>query len=189
MAEAGAEAKGDLATPEAPPNPSTGVEAEATMMNTANGMLPSPLDMVEGDQLIASLREPGGRVILAATVTTPPKKEPRIRTTRISPLIVLKIMMIERGPEAPAPEITDIEEKEALTDTTLEESTMMKAENTIEILGLAQVVETTAQVEETMIMIDQDIELMPDRDILGRALLVKAEDTLVTIGDGDAKGP
>ena len=178
MAEVGAEAKGDLATPEAPPNPSTGVEAEATMMNTANGMLPSPLDMVEGDQLIASLREPGGRVILAATVTTPPKKEPRIRTTRISPLIVLKIMMIERGPEAPVPEITGIEEREAQIDTTPEESTTMMI-----------TIETTAQVEETMIMIDQDIELTLDPDTLGRALQMKAEDTLVTIGEGNAKGP
>ena len=159
------------------------------MMETTNGMPPNHLDMVEGDHLRASLREPGGRVILVVTATTPPKKDPRTGTTRISPHIILKNMMIERGPEAPAPEITDIGEKEALTDTTLEESTMMKAENTIEIMGLAQVVETTAQAEETMIMIDQDIELTLDPDTLGRALQVKAEDTLVTIGEGNAKGP
>ena len=156
-------------------------------MNEVNGMLPSPLVMVEGGQLIVSLRGPGGRVIIVVIATTPPKKDPRTGTTRISPHITLKSLMIERGPEAPAPEITDIGEKEALTDTTLEESTMMK--DTIEIMGLAQVVETTAQAEETMIMIDQDIELTLDLDTLGRALQVKAEDTLVTIGDGDAKGP
>ena len=189
MAEAGVKAEVDLATPEAPSNPRTGVEAEATKMNTVNGMLPSPLVMVEGGQLIVSLRGPGGRVIIVVIATTPPKKDPRTGTARISPHIILKNMMIERGPEAPAPEITDIGEKEALTDTTLEESTMMKAGNTTEIMGLAQVVETTAQAEETMIMIDQDIELTLDLDTLGRTLQVKAGDTLVTIGDGDAKGP
>ena len=156
------------------------------MMETTNGMPPNHLDMVEGDHLRASLREPGGRVILVVTATTPPKKEPRTGTTRISPLIPLKVLMIERGLEAPAPEITGIEEREALIDTTPEESTMM---NTIEIMGLVQVVETTVQVEETMIMIDQDTELTLDPDILGRALQMKAGDTLVTIGDGDAKGP
>ena len=178
MAEAGAKAKVDLATPEAPPNPSTGVEAEATKKNTVNGMLPSPLGMVEGGQLIVNLRGPGGRVIIVVTATTPPKKEPRTGTTRISPHITLKNMMIERGPEAPVPEITGIEEREAQIDTTPEESTTMMI-----------TIETTAQVEETMIRTDQDTELILDPDTLGRALQMKAEDTLVTIGDGDAKGP
>ena len=186
MAEAGAEAEGDLATPEAPPNPRIGVEVEATMMNIANGMLPSPLGMVEGDHPRASLREPGGRVISVVTAITPPKKEPRTGTTRMSPPIPQKGMMTERGLEAPAPEIIGTEEREVRIDTILEESTIM---NTIETMGLVQVVETTAQVEETMSMAEQDTELILDPDIPGRVLQMKTEDTLVTTGDGGAKGP
>ena len=155
-------------------------------MNTANGMLPSPLGMVEGDHPRASLREPGGRVTSVVTAITLPKKEPRTGTTRMSPLIPLKVMMIERGLEAPAPEIIDTEEREVRIDTIPEESTMM---NTTETMGLVQVVETTAQVEETMSMTDQDTELTLDPDILGRVLQMKAGDTLVTTGDRDAKGP
>ena len=189
MAEAEVEAEVDLAIPEAPSNPRIGVEADATKMSIINGMLLSPLVMVEGDQLIVSLRGPGGRMIIVVVAITPPKKDPRIGTTRIFPHIAQKNLMTERGPEAPAPGIIDIGGKEALTDTTLEESIMMKAENTIEIMGLAQVVETTAQAEETMIMIDQDIDLTQDLGTLGKTLQVKAGDTLVTIGDGDAKGP
>ena len=156
------------------------------MMKTANGMLPSPLGMVEGDHLRASLKGPGGREIIVAAAATPPKREPRTGTTRISPLILLKAMMIERGLEAPAQEITGIEEREALIDTTPEENTMR---NIIETMGLVQAVETTVQVEETMSMTDQDTELTLDPDIRGRALQMKAGDTLVTTGDGDAKGP
>ena len=186
----------DLAIPEAPSNPRTGVEAGAAKMTIINGMLPSPLVMVEGDQLIVSLRGPGGRMIIVVVAITPPKKDPRIGTTRISPHITQKNMMIERGPEAPAPGIIDIGGKEALIDIILEESIMMKAENIIGIMGPAQVVGTTAQAEETRIMIDmveetraQDIDLTQDLGTLGKALQVKAGDTLVTIGDGDAKGP
>ena len=156
------------------------------MMKTTNGMLPSPLGMVEGDHLRASLREPGGRVILVVTATTPPKKEPRTGTTRISPLILLKAMMIERGLEALAQEITGIEEKEALTDTTPEESIM---KNIVETMGPVQAAETTAQVEETMSMKEQDTEIILDPDIQERVLQMRAGDTLVIIGDGDAKGP
>ena len=156
------------------------------MMEITNGMLPNHLGMVEGDHLRASLKGPGGKETSVAAAATLIKREPRTGITRISLHILLKAMMIERGLEALAQEITGIEEREALIDTTPEESTMM---NIIEIMGLVQVVETTVQVEETMIMIDQDTELTLDPDILGRALQMKAGDTLVTIGDGDAKGP
>ena len=94
--------------------------------------------------------------------------------------------MIVRGLEVLAQEIPGIGEREVQTDTNPEESIM---KNIVETMGPAQATETTAQVEETMIMIDQDIELTLDPDTLGRALQMKAEDTLVTIGDGDAKGP
>ena len=186
MAEAGAEAEGDLATPEAPPNPSIGVGAEATIMKVTNGMLPSPQGMVEGDHLRVSLKGPGGRVTSVAAAAILIKREPRTGITRISLHILLKAMMIERGLEALAQEITGIEEKEALTDTTPEESIM---KNIVETMGPAQATETTAQVEETMSMTEQDTEIILDPDIQGRVLQMKAGDTLVTTGDGDAKGP
>ena len=196
MAEAEVEAEVDLAIPEAPSNPRIGVEAEATKMSIINGMLLSPLVMVEGDQLIVSLRGHGGRMIIVVVAITPPKKDPRIGTTRIFPHIAQKNLMTERGPEAPAPGIIDIGGKEALIDIILEESIMMKAENLIGIMGPAQVVGTTAQAEETRIMIDmveetraQDTDLALGLDIRGKTHQVKAGDTLVTTGDGDAKGP
>ena len=179
MAEAEVEAEVDLATPEAPSNPRIGVEAEATKMNIINGMPLSPLAMVEGDQPIVSLKGHGGMMIIVVVAITPPKKDPRTGTTRISPHITQKNLMTERGPEAPAPEIIDIGGEEALIDIILEESIMMKAENLIGIMGPAQVVGTTAQAEETRIMIDmveetraQDIDLTQDLGTLGKALQV-----------------
>ena len=95
-------------------------------------------------------------------------------------------MMIVRGLEVLAQEIPGIGEKEVQTDTNPEESIM---KNIVETMGPAQATETTAQVEETMSMTEQDTEIFLDPDIQGRVLQMKAGDTLVTTGDGDAKGP
>ena len=95
-------------------------------------------------------------------------------------------MMIVRGLEVLAQEIPGIGEKEVQTDTNPEESIM---KNIVETMGPAQATETTAQVEETMSMTEQDTEIILDPDIQGRVLQMKAGDTLVTTGDGDAKGP
>ena len=186
----------DLAILEAPPNPRIGVGVEATKMITINGMPPNPLALVEGVQSTVSLKGHGGMITIVVLAITPPKKAPRTGTIRISPHTTQKNMMIEKGLEAPAQETTDIEGREALTDTIPEEGTMMKAEKPIGIMGPAQAVETTAQAEENMIKTDmaeetraQDIDLAPDPDIQEKNLQMKAGDTLVTIGDGDAKGP
>ena len=197
VAEEEVEAEEDLVTPEAPSNPRIGVEVEATRMSITNGMPLSPLALVEGDQPIVRLKGHGGTLIIVVVAITPPKKDPRTGTTRIFPLTTLKNLMIRRrGPEAPAPEIIDIGEKEALKDIILEENIMMRAENPIGIMGPAQVGGNTAQPEETKIMIDmveetraQDIGLALDLDTRGKTHQVKAGDTLVTTGDGDAKGP
>ena len=59
---------------------------------------------------------------------------------------------------------------------------------TAETMELAQATETTVLIEETMNM-KEDTEMIQDLDTLGRARQMKVGDTLVTIGDGDAKGP
>ena len=196
MAEEEVEAEEGLATPEAPSNPRIGVEVEATRMSITNGMPLSPLALVEGDQPIVRLKGHGGTLIIVVAAITPPKKDPRTGTTRIFPHTIQKNLMIERGPEAPAPEIIDIGEKEALKDIILEENIMMRAENPIGIMGPAQVGGSTAQPEGTKSMIDmveetraQDIDIALDLDTRGKTHQVKAGDTLVTTGDGDAKGP
>ena len=93
--------------------------------------------------------------------------------------------MIAKGPEAPAQEIQDTREREAQTDINLEENTM---KTTTETMELAQATETTVLTEETMNM-KEDTEMTQDLDIQERVLQTRADDTLVTIGDGDAKGP
>ena len=95
-------------------------------------------------------------------------------------------MMIVRGLEVLAQEIPSIGEKEVQTDTNQEESIM---KNIAETMGPAQATETTAQVEETMSMKEQDTEMILDPDTQGRVLQMRAGDTLDIIGDGDAKGP
>ena len=197
MVEEEVEAEEELDTPEVPSNPRIGVEVEATRMSITNGMPLSPLALVEGDQPIVRLKGHGGTLIIVVAAITPPKKDPRTGTVRIFPLTTLKNLMIRRrGPEAPAPEIIDIGEKEVLIDITLEENTMMRVENLIGIMGLAQVEGITAQPEGTKSMIDmaeeiraQDIDIALDLDTRGKTHQVKAGDTLVTTGDGDAKGP
>ena len=98
---------------------------------------------------------------------------------------LLKAMMIAKGPEAPAQETQDTREREAQTDINLEENTM---KTTTETMELAQATETTVLTEETMNM-KEDTEMTQDLDIQERVLQTRADDTLVTIGDGDAKGP
>ena len=156
------------------------------MMEITNGMLHNHLGMVEGDHLRASLKGPGGKKTSVAAVVTSIKREPRTGTTKTSPHIPLKAMMIAKELEVLAQETPGIGEKEAQTDTNPEESTM---KNIAETMGPAQATETTAQVEETMSMKEQDTEMILDPDTQGRVLQMRAGDTLDIIGDGDAKGP
>ena len=93
--------------------------------------------------------------------------------------------MIAKGPEAPAQETQDTREREAQTDINPEGNTM---KTTTETMELAQATETTVLTEETMNM-KEDTEMTQDLDTQERVLQMRAEDTLVTIGDGDAKGP
>ena len=196
VAEEEVEAEEDLVTPEAPSNPRIGAEVEAIRKNTVNGMPHSHLALVEGDQFKPSLRGHGGVLTKVQTTTVKPRKGLRTETPKIFPPTTPKNLMTGKGPEAPAPERIDIEEKEAMTDMTPEEAIMMRAESPVGTMGPAQAVETTAQAEENMIKTDmaeetraQDIDLAPDPDIQEKNLQMKAGDTLVTIGDGDAKGP
>ena len=73
---------------------------------------------------------------------------------------------------------------------------MMKKETTEEIMVPAQVEESIVQLEETTIMTGKieeirapDIDQIQGPDIGGRTPQMKAEDTLDTTGEGDAKGP
>ena len=156
------------------------------MMEITNGMLPNHLGMVEGGHLRASLKGPGGKETSVAAAATLIKREPRTGITKTSPHIPLKAMMIAKELEVLAQETPGIGEKEAQTDTNPEESIM---KNIVETMGPAQATETTAQVEETMSMKEQDTEMILDPDTQGRVLQMRAGDTLVIIGDGDAKGP
>ena len=105
-------------------------------------------------------------------------------------------MKIKRELEVPALEVKDIEEIEAWIDIALEETIMMKEETTEESMVLVQVGERLAQQGETTIMTGKkeetrapDIDKTQDQDTEERTLQMKAEDTLDTIGEGDAKGP
>ena len=185
MAEVGVEAEEDLATVEALLNPSIGEEVEAIMKATIIGIHNNHLGMAEGDHPKTNQKEPGGMKIIVVTQIIPTRKEPRIGTTKMSPHTLPKAMMIAKEPEAPAQETPDIREREAQTDINPEENTM---KTTAETMELAQATETTVLTEKTMNM-KEDTEMIQDLDTLGRALQMKAGDTLVTIGDGDAKGP
>ena len=196
MPEEEVEAEEDLATPGAPSNPRIGAEAEATRRSITNGMPLSLLALVEGVQVKVRLRDHGGTLTIVVVATATPRKGLRTETPRTFPPTILRNMMTERGPEAPAPETTDTEEIEAMKDITPEETTMMRAETPTGIMRPVPVGENIAQPEETKIMKDmaeetraQDIGLAQDLDTLGKTHQVKAGDTLVTIGDGDAKGP
>ena len=143
------------------------------------------LGMAEGDHPKTNLKEPGGMKTLVVTQIIPTRKEPRIGTTKMSPHTLPKAMMIAKEPEAPAQETPETGEKEAQTDTNPEGNTMKTIAETME---LVQATEPTVPTEKTMNM-KEDTEMIQDLDTLGRALQMKAGDTLVTIGDGDAKGP
>ena len=73
---------------------------------------------------------------------------------------------------------------------------MMKKETTEEIMVPARVEGSIVQLEETIIMIGktgetraQDTDQIQGPDIGGKTPQMKAEDTLDTTGEGDAKGP
>ena len=196
MAEEEVEAEEELVTPEAPSNPRIGVEAEATRRSTANGMPHSLLALVEGDQFKLRLRGHGGKLTIVEAAIIPPKKGLRIETPRIFPPTTLKNLMTGREPEVPAPERIDTEEKEAMKDMTPGETIMMRAEIPTGIMGPALVGGNIVRPEETKTMTDiaeeiraQGIGLAQDLDTRGKTRQMKVGDTLVTTGDGDAKGP
>ena len=143
------------------------------------------LGMAEGDHPKTNLKEPGGMKTLVVTQIIPTRKEPRIGTTKMSPHTPPKAMMIAKEPEAPAQETPETGEKEAQTDTNPEGNTM---KTTAETMELVQATEPTVLTEKTMNM-KEDTEMIQDLDTQGRVLQMRAGDTLVIIGDGDAKGP
>ena len=196
MVEEEAEAEEELDTPEVPSNPRIGVEVEATRRSTTNGMPHSHLALVEGDQLKLRLRGHGGILTIVETVIVQPRKGLRIETPRIFPPITPKNLMTGREPEVPAPERIDTEEKEAMKDMTPGETIIMRAEIPTGIMGPALVGGNTVRPEETMTMTDiieetraQGIGLTQDLDTRGKTRQMKVGDTLVTTGEGDAKGP
>ena len=108
-------------------------------------------------------------------------------------------MKIRREQEALVLEVTDIGEIEAWTDIIVEETIMMKEETTGESMVLVPVGESLAQIGKlggNIAMTDKkeetrapDIGKNPDQEIEESIHQKKAEDTLVTIDEGDAKGP
>ena len=107
-----------------------------------------------------------------------------------------EITRIRRELEAPVLEVKDIGEIEAWIDIIVEETIMMKEETIGESMVLVPVGESLAQLGGNTVMIGKkeetrapDIDKIQDQDIEERTLQMKAEDTLDTIGEGDAKGP
>ena len=110
-----------------------------------------------------------------------------------------EIMRRRRELEALVLEGKDIGEIEAWIDIIVEETIMMKEETTGESMVLVPVGESLAQIGKlggNIAMTDkkeetraQDIDKNPDQDIEERIHQMKAEDTLVIIDEGDAKGP
>ena len=123
------------------------------------------------------------------------------RSLRIESLqcTTLENMRIRRELEALVLEVKDIGEIEAWIDIIVEETIMMKEETIGESMVLVPVGESLAQIGKlggNIAMIDTkeetrapDIDKNPDQGIEERTLQMKAEDTLDTIGEGDAKGP
>ena len=107
-----------------------------------------------------------------------------------------EIMRIRRELEVLVLEVKDIGEIEAWIDIIVEETIMMKEETIGESMVLVPVGESLAQLGGNTVMIGKkeetrapDIDKIQDQDIEERTLQMKAEDTLDTIGEGDAKGP
>ena len=110
-----------------------------------------------------------------------------------------EIMRRRRELEALVLEVKDTGGIEAWIDIIVEETIMMKEETTGESMVLVPVGESLAQIGKlggNIAMTDkkeetraQDIDKNPDQDIEERIHQMKAEDTLVIIDEGDAKGP
>ena len=105
-------------------------------------------------------------------------------------------MKIKRGPEVRALEVIDIGEIEAWKDIIPEETIMMKEEIIGENMVPVLIEESIVQQGGTTVMTGMIEEIrVPGTDrTLGQdigeiTLQMKAEDTLDTIGEGDAKGP
>ena len=144
------------------------------------------------------MKSHGGRLIIVEIAIMYHRRSLRIESLRkeILQYITPENMMIKRGLEVPAPEMIDIGEIEAWKDIIPEEAIMMKEETTEEIMVPAQVEESIVQLEETTIMTGKieeirapDIDQILGPDIGERTPQMKAEDTLDTTGEGDAKGP
>ena len=150
------EAEEEMDIPEVLPNPRIGVEEGATRKNIVNGMPHNHLALVEGDQSKPRLRGHGGTLTIVETAIVLPKRDLRIETPRkmIFPPTILKILMIERGLEVPAPEIIDTEGTEAMKDMTPGEVIMMRAETPVQIMVPAPVGGNIVQPEEIRNMTD-----------------------------------
>ena len=199
VVEGGEEEEGQEDIPEVPSNPRIGAEAGTIMMSTISGMLHSQLALVEGSKL--RMNNHGGRLIIVEITIMYHRRNLRTESLRIENLqcTTPETMKIKRELEVPALEVKDIEEIEAWIDIALEETIMMKEETTEESMVLVPVGESLVQIDKlggNIAMTDKkeetrapDIDKTQDQDTEERTLQMKAEDTLDTIGEGDAKGP
>ena len=165
MVEEGVEVEEQQDTQEVPSNPRIGVEVGASMRSTTSGTPHKQLTLVEGQQL--RLRRHGGRLTIVEIAIMSHRRDHKIENLRKEILqpTTPEIMMIKRGPEVPALEMTDIGETEARKDIIPEEITMMKEETTVEIMVPAQVGGSIVRSEEITIMTDKtEGTKAPDKD-------------------------
>ena len=187
-------------TAEEPTNPRIGEGARILMKrNIRTGMLHSQLDPVRVRRL--KKMSHGGTKTIATTVS--PRRNLRIEIPLGTLPEIMKIEIMKKGKEQEAQvlEVRDIiEGTEAWIDRVVEETTMM-IEESIEV-DIILVEENIAQIdrtEENTAQIDRTEEITaPDTDKIDKTAdlgteeithLKKAEGTLVTIDEGDAKGP
>ena len=187
-------------TVEDPPNPRIGEGVRITMRkNIRTGMLHSQLDPVR----VRRLRKMslGGIRITATTVS--PRRNLRIEIPLGTLPEIMRTETMKKGKEqeAQVPEVRDIIEGiEAWTDRGVEETTMMTEESIeVDIILAEENIAQTDRTEGNLAQIDRTEETTAlDIDKTDKTVdlgieeithLKKAEGTLVTIDEGDAKGP
>ena len=198
MVEGEAEVPQDIA--EDPPNPRIG-EGERIitimMKNIRPGMPHKQLDPVRERRL--KKMSPGGTEIIVIIVS--PRRILRIEIPLDTSPKNMRIGIMKRGREleAQVPEVKDtIDGTEAWKDKEIEETTMM-TEESIEVVTTLVEEAQIDRTEENTAQIDRTEEITaPDTDRIDKTAdlgteeithLKKAEGTLVTIDEGDAKGP
>ena len=165
--------------------------------NTRTGMLHRQLDPVRERRL--KKMSPGGTEIIVIIVS--PRRILRIEIPLGTSPKTMRLGSMKRGREleAQVPEVKDTTEgTEAWKDKETEETTMKTEESTEVVITLGEEAQTdkteenTAQIDITEEIIALDtgrIDRTADPGTEEIIHLKKAEGTLVTIDEGDAKGP